>query len=182
MAEILQSKLSLKKTEQMTKDYEIWYQDEVHFYRSSTICRMWAKRGIQPLVKSAPTQEKIAFSGFVNPATGILFTTECEKFNFETTMEAVRIFLNEYKSDKKQLIILDNASWHKKAVRLMREDISFRGIDFLFLPPYSPELNPIERVWRITRKEKTHNRFFETINILKDTLLSYFRDSKLTTL
>lgn len=174
MAAILRHKLSFKKTEQMTKDYEIWYQDEVHFYRSSTICRMWAKRGMQPLVKSAPTQEKVAFSGFVNPATGILFTTECEKFNFETTMESVRLFLNEYKSNKKLLIILDNASWHKKAVRLMREDILFRDIDFLFLPPYSPELNPIERVWRITRKEKTHNRFFESINILKDILLSYF--------
>ena len=137
---------------------------------------MWAKRGKQPLVRSAPTQEKVAFSGFVNPTTGILFTNECERFNFETSMESIRLFLREHKSDKKRLIILDNAPWHKKAVRLMREDKSFKDVDFLFLPPYSPELNPIERVWRITRKEKTHNRFFEKIDILKSTLTSYFRN------
>lgn len=136
---------------------------------------MWAKRGKQPLVRSAPTQEKVAFSGFINPATGMLFTNECERFNFETIMESTRLFMEEYKSDKKQLIILDNASWHKKAVRLMREDKSYANIDFLFLPPYSPELNPIERVWRITRKEKTHNCFFEKIDVLKNTLTSYFR-------
>lgn len=136
---------------------------------------MWAKRGVQPLVKSAPTRDKIAFSGFVNPETGILFTTICEKFSFETTMEAVRLFLNLHKSDMKQLIILDNAPWHKKAVRLMREDIAYQNIDFLFLPRYSPELNPIERVWRITRKEKTHNRYFEMFETLKETLVCYFK-------
>ena len=56
-------------------------------------------------------------------------------------MESIRLFLKEHKSDKKRLIILDNAPWHKKAVRLMREDKSFKDVDFLFLPPYSPELN-----------------------------------------
>ncbi|MHB1393209.1 MAG: IS630 family transposase [Clostridia bacterium] len=186
MAATPQNRLSFKKTEQL-QGYEIWYQDEVHFYRSSTICRMWSKRGEQPFVRSAPTQEKIAFSGFVNPTTGILYTNECEKFNFETTMQSVRLFLKEHNSDMKQLIILDNASWHKKAVRLMREDKSFCNVEFLFLPPYSPELNPIERVWRITRKEKTHNRFFEKLEVLHSTLILYFErfntpNSKLQTL
>ena len=140
---------------------------------------MWAKCNEQPLVRSAPTQEKVAFSGFINPATGTLFINECEKFNFETIMESTHLFMDEYKSDKKLLIILDNASWHKKAVRLMREDKSYADVDFLFLPPYSPELNPIERVWRITRKEKTHNRFFEKIDVLKNTLTSYFKRFKI---
>lgn len=158
----------------MEQEYEIWYQDEVHFYRSSTIFRMWAKCGKQPLVKSAPTQEKVAFSGFVNPETGVLITNECERFNYETIMESVRLFSKQIKSDKKILIILDNASWHKKAVRLMREEDSHNNLEFLFLPPYSPELNPIERVWRITRREKTHNRFFESISILRNSLTSYF--------
>lgn len=42
-------------------EYEVWYQDKVHFYRNSTICRMWAKCGFQPWIKSAPTQEKATF-------------------------------------------------------------------------------------------------------------------------
>ena len=155
-------------------DHDIWYQDEVHFYRSSTLCRMWSKRGQQPQVKSAPTQEKVAFSGFVNPRTGTLITNECDRFNFETIMQSVKSFLESLTSDTKILVVLDNASWHKKAVRLMSTDKDYAGIEFLFLPPYSPELNPIERVWRITRRERTHNRFFAKLDDLKMVLTIYY--------
>ena len=56
----------------------------------------------------------------------------------------------------------------------MRENDDYPRIEFIFLPPYSPELNPIERVWRITRRERTHNRFFEKLTVLKTVLTSYF--------
>lgn len=44
----------------------------------------------------------------------------------------------------------------------------------IFLPPYSPDLNPIEQVWRITRREITHNTYFANAKVLEDTLDSYF--------
>ena len=156
------------------EEHEIWYQDEVHFYRSTTLCRMWSQKGLQPQVKSAPTQEKIAFSGFVNPKTGVLITNECDRFNYETIMQSVKRFIENLSGDTRILVILDNASWHKKAVRLMNIDADFARVEFLFLPAYSPELNPIERVWRITRRERTHNRFFVNLNDLKMVLTSYF--------
>lgn len=136
---------------------------------------MWAKKGCQPQVWSAPTQEKVAFSGFVNPQSGVLIANECDKFNFETTMDSIKMFVASLSVCQKILIVLDNASWHKKAVRLMRENGDFVGIKFLFLPPYSPELNPIERVWRITRRERTHNCFFEKLQELHTALTSYFK-------
>lgn len=135
---------------------------------------MWAKRGSQPQVKSAPTQEKVAFSGFINPVTGVLITSQCLKFNYETMMNSVKSFVTTLSEEKKVLVILDNAPWHKKAVRLMCSDEEYKQVSFLFLPPYSPELNPIERVWRITRRERTHNRFFEKVQVLQTTLTSYF--------
>ena len=135
---------------------------------------MWAKCGCQPQIKSAPTQEKAAFIGFVNPATGELITNECDKFNYETIMESVKSFAENISEDKKILIVLDNASWHKKAVRLLQANNDFPRIEFIFLPPYSPELNPIERVWRVTRRERTHNRFFDKLSVLKTMLISYF--------
>jgi len=135
---------------------------------------MWAKCGCQPQIKSAPTQEKVAFSGFVNPATGELITNECDKFNYETIMESVQSFAQNNMGDKNILIVLDNASWHKKAVRLLQANNKYPRIEFIFLPPYSPELNPIERVWRITRRERTHNRFFDKLSTLKTVLTSYF--------
>ena len=75
---------------------------------------------------------------------------------------------------------MDNASRHKKAARLVSEDPQgeYRDISsaitFLALPPYSPDLNPIEQVWRITRRENTHNVFFPSKNILEQTLDNAF--------
>lgn len=135
---------------------------------------MWAKCGFQPQIKSAPTQEKVAFSGFVNPATGQLIINECDKFNYETIIESVKSFAENIPKNKKILIVLDNASWHKKTVRLLQANNDFPSFEFIFLPPYSPELNPIERVWRVTRRERTHNRFFDTLSSLKTILSTYF--------
>jgi len=75
---------------------------------------------------------------------------------------------------------MDNAPWHKKTIRLVEtekqaeyEDIR-ESVTFIKLPPYSPDLNPIEQVWRITRRENTHNVFFATISILEETVDSAF--------
>jgi transposase len=71
---------------------------------------------------------------------------------------------------------MDNAPWHKKTLRLVDtekqpeyDDISDK-VSFLMLPPYSPDLNPIEQVWRITRRENTHNTFFASISDLANTV------------
>ena len=77
---------------------------------------------------------------------------------------------------------MDNAPWHKKMYRLImtEEQVEYADIrncvDFIMLPPYSPDLNPIEQVWRITRKEYTHNVFFDSLASLKSTVDSAFSE------
>ena len=48
------------------------------------------------------------------------------------------------------------------------------SVTFIKLPPYSPDLNPIEQVWRITRRENIHNIFFDTVSSLEQTVDSAF--------
>ena len=77
-------------------------------------------------------------------------------------------------------LVLDNAPWHKKAIRLIEDTNNTEYADirakvrFIRMPPYSPDLNPIEQVWRITRREVTHNRYFKTLDLLAKKLDSYF--------
>lgn len=65
---------------------------------------------------------------------------------------------------------MDNAPWHKKTIRLVKTEKNPEYADileqviFVKLPPYSPDFNPIEQVWRITRRENTHNVFFPDIH------------------
>jgi len=154
------------------------YQDEVHFQAQATITAAWYKRGSKPQVKSLPGNNKVSYSGFVRPDTGELFVSVPKWFTFETTIESIRKFVraNPIEEGMMFAMILDNAPWHKKAVRLIEDvkNIEYADIRakvvFVKLPPYSPDLNPIEQVWRITRRENTHNKYFGSKNALKETV------------
>jgi len=144
------------------------------FYQASTITRKWSPVGLQPNVISVPGRAKIGFYGMVNLSNGYLITKDSIKFNQDTFMEFINLVLTTI-NDKKIYIILDNARWHRsKRVNEFVKNNKNKRIVFLFLPPYSPELNPIERVWKLTRRLLTHNRYFKTINhMIFELLLQY---------
>ena len=158
------------------------YQDEVHFQIQTTVTSAWYKKGSSPTVKSFPGRFKTSYSGFIIPQTGVLFTAKPETFNYVTTIESIRAFLaaNPAPEGKKYALVMDNAPWHKKAIRLVETEALPEYADirdslvFIKLPPYSPDLNPIEQVWRITRRENTHNVFFSSLSSLEETVDSAF--------
>ena len=77
-------------------------------------------------------------------------------------------------------MVMDNAPWHRKAKRLIKENAGgiyqdiVDKVVFVYLPPYSPDLNPIEQVWRVVRREVTHNRYFATLEAMTEKLDEYF--------
>ena len=153
-------------------DIQLWCEDEVHFQRHSSLIRMWAPKGQQPRVVSASTRQKVGFFGALNLKTGCLLTKEASTFNAETFGDFLRYLLQH--TQGRVYFILDNASWHKardlRGFFIENQNCLVR----IFLSPYSPELNPIERVWRITRRQVTHNRYFESVQELKVALTSHF--------
>jgi transposase len=75
------------------------------------------------------------------------------------------------------VLIIDNAPWH--AGRAVDDALRANPhLEFKRLPPYSPQLNPVERFWRVLRRRATHNRLFDTLADLKRSVrnsLSYFQ-------
>jgi len=151
---------------------QLWCEDEVHFQRHSSLIRMWAPKGEQPRVLSASTRQKVGFLGAVDLKTGRLLAKEAATFNAETFGGFLRYLLQH--TEGKVYLILDNASWHK--ARNLRGFFTQNRdrLARVFLPPYSPELNPAERVWRITRRQVAHNRYFESIEQLETALSAHF--------
>jgi transposase len=153
-------------------EIQLWCEDEVHFQRHSSLIRMWAPKGQQPRVLSASTRQKMGYFGALDLKTGCLLTKEAPTFNAETFGGFLSYLLQH--TQGKIHLILDNVSWHK-AQDLSDFFIANRyRLVRVFLPPYSPELNPIERVWRITRRQVTHNRYFQSIEELETALTSHF--------
>ena len=154
----------------------------MHFQVTTSVTRKWVIKGSEPKVKSAPSRMSVPYSGYIVPETGELIVSKPSWFNYETVIESFRHFLQTYPiaEGKRVYLILDNAPWHKKAVRLVQtealpeyQDIRDK-MTLIFLPPYSPDLNPTEQVWRITRREVTHNTYFANTHLLEDTLDPYF--------
>lgn len=152
----------------------------MHFTVEATITRQWFPKGSCPKVQSYPGKNSVAYSGFIIPETGELFMDKPHWFNYETTIESIRQFVSSYKPDgkRKLYLVMDNAPWHKKARRLIESEDAYadirEAVTIIPLPPYSPDLNPIEQVWRITRKEKTHNRYWSSVSTLSEVLDGWF--------
>jgi transposase len=175
----LKSKKPLKKIkdEILTNDkIELMFYDEAFFRRESTIIRGWYPRGNKSTVDCPATKEKTGVCGAVNPRDGRLLSLVFDGFDSDTFLYYLKWLLRELKTRKKIVLVLDNATSHKsnKVVEFVSKHE--KRLDLLFLPPYSPELNPIERVWKNLRYLVTHNTYFENLETLENAVAKYLKD------
>jgi transposase len=90
-----------------------------------------------------------------------LFRRETGRFNGESFWEFLKMFREASTvSGRRVLAISDNAQYHRSQLHLSWRDQQAPQFRLDFLPRYSPELNPIERVWKLTRRLCLHNRYF----------------------
>jgi transposase len=116
-----------------------------------------------PLLQHAPTRKSVACFGAVNLGTGVFVRTFSPVFNAETFRSFLGQLLRHRSRCKRMVIVLDNAGYHH--ARLLQPFLRKyrRVLSLLFLPPYSPQLAAIERVWKLARRLATHNRYFATL-------------------
>lgn len=155
--------------------YEIYFEDECHFQRNTTIVRAWFLKGTIPEIKSPPVREKISIMGAMGMDNGQLITMKAEIFNAVSFKGFVKRIIKNAKTDKKILLVLDNARFHHAVINREYFGSVKDKIELLFLPAYSPELNPIESFWKKTRRCVTPNRYFESLVEQSDCLVHFFK-------
>jgi transposase len=175
--EMQQPKRLLKKLRNIRKKgiCEIYFEDECHFQRTSTITRAWFLKGTTPEIKSPAVKEKISVIGAVGMDNGQLITMEANIFNASSFKKFIIKILKVAKTKKKILLVLDNARFHHAKVNKEFLLSVKKNIELVYLPPYSPDLNPIESFWKKTRRGVTHNRYFESLEEERKCLNKFFR-------
>lgn len=128
---------------------------------------MWVPPEIKdPVLMHAPTRKSVACFGAVSLSTGKFVRAMCERFDAVTFETFLKTLLRHRSRGKRMVVVLDNARYHH-AILLKPLLWKCRAVlTLLFLPPYSPQLAPIERVWKLARRMATHNRFFATLSEL----------------
>lgn len=109
----------------------------------------------------------------VAPKTGEHFSLILPYVN----TEMMQIYLDQLSIEcqgKRVILIMDQAGWHKSQCLVVPGNI-----ELWFLPPYSPELNPVERLWKRIKQVMLHNRIYDSLFHLEEAIIQFF--SELTT-
>jgi transposase len=145
---------------------DVWAIDEVHFQQHGSRCRMWiAPEEKDPVLMQEPTRRKVGYFGAVRIRDGkFVYKQEINKFNGESFLDFLKQLRKaSCQAGKKVIILSDNARYHHATLHKEYREKCSDKFAFEFLAPYSPDLNPIERIWKLTRRCCTHNRYFESI-------------------
>jgi len=128
---------------------------------------MWVPpEDVDPVLLHAPTRKSVAVFGAVRSSDGQLVTRPGKTFDATSFLGFLNQLVRHRRTGRLILVIVDNARWHhaKFLTPWLNEHRHILRLDFL--PPYSPDLNVIERVWKLTRRTTTHDRYFPVLDEL----------------
>jgi len=136
------------------KRVRVIFEDEARFGQQGTLSRVWAERGTRPSVVRQNGRRSIWVFGAVEPLTGRSTAMMTPKANTDEMQSFVTQVARQLVGRRAHgIMVLDGAGFHiAKKLRWPR------NLEPLFLPPYSPELNPMELVWRYARQRHWSNR------------------------
>lgn len=140
------------------------FQDEAGFGRINKPKYCWCEKGTRPSVPCHHIREYRYVYGAVEPLTG----ENCFVVMPYCNTDCMNMFLEELSNTfPKDKIILacDGAAWHKSRSLKIPENI-----ELIFIPPYTPEMNPIEQIWKEIRKRGFKNEVFQTLQKVVDRL------------
>jgi transposase len=158
-------KANLKQNE------EIYFIDAVHpDFQSQAVCG-WILKTETKTLPTTNKQFRLHFVGALNLKTMRIVAHEYETVNAENMISYLKNLESNSKASKIH-IISDNGRANKN--KALQEYLKTSKIEMHYLPPYSPNLNPIERLWKIMRERKTYNKCYENFKDFAHAIRSFF--------
>lgn len=140
----------------MPEDIDVWFQDEARFGQQNNTTRLWALKGSRPRAVRQQQFEYAYIFGAVCPATGKTEALITPLVNKEVMTQHLKQISQATPAGRHAVVIIDGAGWHT-----LDTAMPFDNVTLIKLPPYSPELNPIEQVWQWLRQRHLSNRTFD---------------------
>lgn len=146
----------------------LYFQDESRFGLMTYMGRCLTARGVKPIVEYQHAFKNTYLYGSFSPINGDSFVYEIEGTTSEIFYSYLMAF-SKYKPMELKIILIDNAGFHS----LKKYDIP-ENIILIRLPPYTPELNPSEKIWHYI-KQYYKNKVFETLDNVKKWLHNFIK-------
>lgn len=153
-------------------DQPILFMDSAHPTMATKIVCGWIRKGVDKPIAQTASRTRVNVMGAIELSTMNVVSARPEFVNAETTVAFFDQLKVAYPAAPKLHIILDQSGYHRS--QLVRDCAIEKGIELHYLPPYSPNLNPIERLWKVMNEEVRNNKFFTSAREFRDSIEAFF--------
>lgn len=163
-------KKNLVEQIKLAHDKRIFFMDEARFGTNSKLGHGWFPSGSRSSVKVKLGFKNFYVYGAVEPSSGEVFSLTLPRVN----TELMNLFLqkmSECYNNEKIVIVMDGAGWHKSKKLIVPENLTV-----IHLPPYSPELNPVERLWLYIKSNTIRNKIYDSLDDLENVICDFIKE------
>jgi transposase len=150
----------------------ILFEDECMIRDYQAIHRTWFPKGCQRIVQTYGKHHGVKLIGVLDYESGEVFCSHSEAYDAQEFLKFLQLVLERY-PQQKIVMVLDNARiHHAKLIQpflLKCKDF----LDLVFLPPYSPQLNPIEGLWGWLKRTCIYNVFYKSVQEIADAVQAF---------
>jgi transposase len=183
---LIPSKADLAKQEEFIKGFReiekilpknelILFGDGVHPHHNTESTYAWIQQGQEKEILSNTGRVRVNINRAINPANPTeIVHHDCQTIDAVSTIIWLKLIEERFPEKKTIHLFVDNARYYRS--QLVQEYLKNSRIQMHFLPPYSPNLNPIERLWKFLKKEVIKSDYTPDPNIFKKRIDDFFRE------
>jgi transposase len=157
------------------EDEPILFMDSVHPTMATKVSYGWIRRGKDKLIAASASRTRVNLTGAINLESMQVTSQDYEAINGDSVIDFLKKVEGTYPQAPHIHVILDQSGYHKK--QEVVEWAKGSRIRLHFLPPYSPNLNPSERLWKVMNEYVRNNRFFTSAKEFREAILDFFRNT-----
>lgn len=159
---------------ELKKAEKIYFMDAVHAQHNSLPAYGWIEKGTEYEIKSNTGRDRININGVYSPIDYEVIAKQYGTINAQATINLFEKIEKKHPELKRIYIISDNARYYRS--KMVSEYLSTSRITLIPLPAYSPNLNLIERLWKLMKKKVVYNKYYEKFFSFKQAIDFFFKN------
>ena len=159
--------------EKLGDDEPLFFMDAVHPTQATKITAGWIRTGVDKPIETTGSRTRLNIVGAIR--LGHLADAVIDRYdtvNGESIIESLNKLRTQYLSSNTLHMVLDGAGYHRSAP--VKEEAEKLNIELHYLPAYSPNLNPIERLWKVMNKYARNGEYFSTAKLFREKIDEFF--------
>jgi len=157
----------------LPQDETICFMDGVHPTHNTQLACGWIKRGFRKEISANCGRSRINISGVVDLISKKVLIQEDKMLNAISTIDFLKKIEVAYPTKSKVHLFCDNARYYRN--KYVQEHLANSKVELHFLPPYSPNLNPIERMWKLMKERVMYNTYYQEFEDFRQAVLSFLK-------